>query len=134
MAVAWSTWVTALCARNAWGGRESPAPTRRNNAAKGTRRRADPPEAGLKRNAPGRAPRAPPPHPPQALKTLWSQGGVPRFYQGLLPALIQVRRAPFGITLPPLPRGGPSASTDSSPSARTQGAGACEAVHRRPLA
>lgn len=27
----------------------------------------------------------------QALQTLWSQGGIPRFYQGLLPALIQVR-------------------------------------------
>ena len=26
----------------------------------------------------------------QALKTLWSQGGIPRFYQGLAPALIQV--------------------------------------------
>lgn len=26
----------------------------------------------------------------QALKTLWSQGGIPRFYNGLAPALIQV--------------------------------------------
>ncbi len=30
-------------------------------------------------------------HHTQALKTLWSQGGIPRFYQGLAPALIQVR-------------------------------------------
>lgn len=27
----------------------------------------------------------------EALRTLYSQGGIPRFYQGLLPALIQVR-------------------------------------------
>jgi hypothetical protein len=26
-----------------------------------------------------------------ALKTLYKEGGIPRFYQGLLPALIQVR-------------------------------------------
>lgn len=26
----------------------------------------------------------------EALRTLYSQGGIPRFYQGLLPALIQV--------------------------------------------
>ena len=26
----------------------------------------------------------------EALRTLWSQGGIPRFYQGLAPALIQV--------------------------------------------
>ena len=29
----------------------------------------------------------------EALRTLWSQGGIPRFYQGLAPALIQVRKA-----------------------------------------
>jgi hypothetical protein len=26
----------------------------------------------------------------QALRTLYQQGGIPRFYQGMLPALIQV--------------------------------------------
>jgi hypothetical protein len=54
-----------------------------------------------------RAPTPPPPPPPapraspsslQALKTLWSQGGVPRFYQGLAPALIQGPLSRFGDT------------------------------------
>lgn len=30
----------------------------------------------------------------EAFKALYSQGGVPRFYKGLLPALIQVRQRP----------------------------------------
>lgn len=33
-----------------------------------------------------------------ALKTLWSQGGIPRFYQGLAPALIQGPLSRFGDT------------------------------------
>jgi hypothetical protein len=34
----------------------------------------------------------------EALKTLWSQGGIPRFYQGLAPALIQGPLSRFGDT------------------------------------
>lgn len=31
-----------------------------------------------------------------ALRTLWAEGGIPRFYQGLAPALIQVRGGGVG--------------------------------------
>ena len=31
-----------------------------------------------------------------AFRTLYSQGGIPRFYKGLLPALFQARRPPAG--------------------------------------
>ncbi|PNH09797.1 hypothetical protein TSOC_003555 [Tetrabaena socialis] len=34
----------------------------------------------------------------QALQTLWAQGGIPRFYQGLAPALIQGPLSRFGDT------------------------------------
>lgn len=34
----------------------------------------------------------------EALRTLWSQGGIPRFYQGLTPALIQGPLSRFGDT------------------------------------
>jgi hypothetical protein len=34
----------------------------------------------------------------EALRTLWSQGGIPRFYQGLAPALIQGPLSRFGDT------------------------------------
>eukprot|EP00624_Nannochloropsis_granulata_P005845 evm.model.NODE_41771_length_14365_cov_26.770136.1 len=33
-----------------------------------------------------------------ALKTLYADGGIPRFYQGLLPALVQGPASRFGDT------------------------------------
>lgn len=34
----------------------------------------------------------------QALRTLYKEGGIPRFYQGLLPALVQGPASRFGDT------------------------------------